>query len=44
MPYTYYGITPEEIADDLIRLAGINLPLALEILEEIREKEALNLI
>ena len=44
MPYTYYGITPEEIAADLIRLAEINLPLALEIAAEIREKEALNLI
>lgn len=42
MPYTFYGTTAEDIAAELIELAGEDLPLALEIRQEIREKEALN--
>lgn len=42
MPFIIDGITPEEIADSLISLAAIDLPLALEIRQEQREKEALN--
>lgn len=44
MPYTFYGTTAEQIADEIIALAGEDLPGALQILEEIREIEALNLI
>lgn len=42
MPYEFYGLSPEEIATDIIRLAETDLPSALEIAAEIREKEANN--
>jgi hypothetical protein len=49
MPEHEYGllldrIKPEEIAADLIRLAEIDLPYALEIREEIRQIEELRTI
>lgn len=39
MHYELIGITPEEIAADLIELAGSDLTKALEIRNEIRELE-----
>lgn len=44
MPYDYYGITPEEIAFYILEWLKHDAPAALANVEEIREKEALNLI